>query len=387
MRIVTSILLLAFLFMDATGAGRVDRPSKKGYKIRTVVLDAGHGGHDSGCHGKSALEKNVALAIVLKLGHYIEQYIPEVKVIYTRKTDKFVELRERAAIANRAHADLFISVHCNAAASPNAHGTESWVMGLHKSEANLEVAKRENAVILMENDYQENYQYDPNSPVAHIMFSLYQNAFLTQSTRLAQLIEDQFSQRVGRNTRGVKQAGFLVLYRTSMPSVLIESGFLSNPKEEKFLSSDYGQDLIASAIFRAFRDYKKEMESSEGTGPVEDSSKTEENTQPVKDTTSIAAVDTAGSQPQGTAVEFRVQILATYKKIDTGKTPYNRLSGLYAESYENGLLRYYYGHFHTREEAEKDLAKVRQSGFPDAFLVGFVNGQRTTYREALEQLE
>lgn len=232
------------------------------FKVNVVVIDAGHGGKDPGTSGTSTKEKDVALKIALKLGKYIEDSMPGVKVIYTRKTDKFIELDERAKIANKNNADLFICIHANALKGAPAHGTETYVMGLHKDKANFEVAKRENSVILMDQNYQERYEgFDPNSPESYILFTLNQSAYQENSLRFAQKVEEQFKLRVGRPSRGVKQAGFIVLWQTTMPSVLIETGFLSNSKEEAFLASDSGQDLIASGIYRAFKEYKTEIES------------------------------------------------------------------------------------------------------------------------------
>lgn len=233
----------------------------KGFKIRTVVLDPGHGGKDPGTVGKSIKEKDVVLKIALKVGEYIEKSMPEVKVVYTRKTDKFIELNERSAIAMRNKADLFISIHANAIANPKTYGTETWVMGLHKSEENLAVAKRENAVIMYEDNYEQHYEGFDNSTESIIMMSLIQNAYLESSVKFADKIEKQFKNKAGRHSRGVKQAGFVVLYKTATPSVLVESGFLSNETEEKFLGTDAGQDLIASGIYRAFKEYKSEVES------------------------------------------------------------------------------------------------------------------------------
>ena len=238
---------------------------KRDLRINTVVIDAGHGGKDPGTHGSFSKEKDVALKIALELGHIIQEHLKDVKVIYTRNRDVFVELEQRANIANKAGADVFISIHCNAVPrnTQNVYGTETYVMGLHTSKANFEVAKRENSVILLEKNNREAYEgFDPNSPDSYILFSLYQNAYLENSLNLAQKIEYQFKKRVGRNSHGVKQAGFLVLYKTSMPSVLVEVGYLTNKKEEKYLNDPLGQTYIASGIFRAFRDYKKEMESS-----------------------------------------------------------------------------------------------------------------------------
>lgn len=249
--ILTLLLLAAF-----------NKAGMKEYKVKCVVIDPGHGGKDPGTLGKFSKEKNITLKIALKLGKIIEKNFKDVKVIYTRTTDKFVPLRARANIANKNNADLFISIHCNAFLDTRIQGTETYIMGLHTSVSNLEVAKRENAVILMEDDYEENYQgFVPNSSESHILFSLYQNAYNENSLKLAQSIEYQFQNRLGRKSHGVKQAGFLVLWQTSSPSVLVEVGFLSHRQEEKYLSDSLGQTYIASGIFRAFRDYKNDIEA------------------------------------------------------------------------------------------------------------------------------
>lgn len=243
---------------------------KRDLRINTVVIDAGHGGKDPGTSGVYSKEKDIALKIALELGKTIQKHLKDVKVIYTRTSDKFIELEQRAQIANKNGADLFISIHCNSLPrntpekkKQSIYGTETYIMGMHTSEANFDVAKRENAVILMEEGNKEVYEdFDPNSPESYILFSLYQSAYLENSLRLADKIEHQFEERVRRKSRGVRQAGFWVLYRTSMPSVLVETGYLSNNKEEKYLSDAYGQTLIASGLFRAFRDYKNEIEST-----------------------------------------------------------------------------------------------------------------------------
>jgi len=240
-----------------------DIPEKThGYKIKTITLDAGHGGKDPGTIGKQFKEKDVALSITLKLGAMISEKFPNIKIVYTRKTDEFIELDERANICNRNKSDLFICVHCNAAENKKLVGTETYTMGLHKSESNLLVARRENSVILKEENYQKKYGgYDPNSPISHIMFNLYQSAHLEQSLAFASHVEHCFGKEgIGRESRGVKQAGFLVLWRTNAPSVLIETGFLSNIEEEKYLGSEKGQQEIAKAIFKAFCKYKEEVE-------------------------------------------------------------------------------------------------------------------------------
>ncbi|MCX6200466.1 MAG: N-acetylmuramoyl-L-alanine amidase [Bacteroidetes bacterium] len=244
--------VFAFTFVNANN----------NFTIKTVVIDAGHGGKDPGASGSSKTnEKDIALVVALKLGDYIQKTFPEVNVIYTRKTDVFLELHERAEIANKAKADLFIAVHCNSSPKAEAYGTSSYVLGLHRTEANLDVAKRENSVILLEENRDKNYEFDPNSPEGHIIMSMKQNAFLDQSIDFASKIENQLENYSKRKSLGVKQAGFYVLYKTTMPSLLAEIGFISNPEEEKFLNSVKGQDLIATGLFNAFKDYKGEMES------------------------------------------------------------------------------------------------------------------------------
>lgn len=232
------------------------------FKVDVVVIDAGHGGKDQGTRGKKALEKDVALKIALRVGSYIEKNIPGVKVIYTRKDDRYLALDERAEIANKNKADLFICIHANSMPGGKASGTETYVMGMHKDNSNFELAKRENSVILMDENHLERYEgFDPNSPESYILFSLTQSAFQESSLLFAQKVEDQFRFKARRNSRGVKQAGFVVLWRTTMPSVLIETGFLSSATEEQFLASQEGQDLLASGIYRAFKEYKSEVES------------------------------------------------------------------------------------------------------------------------------
>ncbi len=231
-------------------------------KVQTIVIDAGHGDHDPGTSGKISKEKDVALDIALELGRILEENLPDVQVVYTRKTDKFVELHQRAIVANKAGADLFVSIHCNAFINKAIFGTETYVMGLNKTLKNLNVAKRENSSILLEKNHQENYDgFDPDSDESYILFSLYQNAYLKQSLQLGANIESQMAKRAGRNSRGVRQAPFLVLWRTTMPSVLVETGYLSNAKEERELNDELNQIYIASGIYRAIRDYKSDLES------------------------------------------------------------------------------------------------------------------------------
>lgn len=234
---------------------------RKAYTLHTVVIDAGHGGKDIGCNGKFSHEADVALKLALQVGALIEKNLPDVKVIYTRDDNTFVELADRAGIANKNNADLFISIHLNAGPSA-AYGTESYTMGLQKSAGNLLVAKRENAVILKEDNYEDKYDgFDPNSPQSNILFALQQSAYIDNSLRFAQKVEQEFKHKVGRSSRGVKQAPFLVLWKSYMPSVLIECGFLTNPTEEKYLNDKAGQSYMASGIYRAFKAYKQELEA------------------------------------------------------------------------------------------------------------------------------
>jgi N-acetylmuramoyl-L-alanine amidase len=261
--IVKNIKIICFFSLVLTLMS-FNPESPKAYRVKRVVIDAGHGGKDPGAVGSFSREKDIALAIALKLGNIIKENLKDVEVIYTRDRDVFVPLYERSDIANKNDADLFISIHANSQRSGNnAFGTETYIMGPHASERNLEIARKENSVILLEENHEERYEgFNPNSPESYILFSLYQNAYLSNSLRLADMIEDQFKNRVRRHSRGVKQAGLLVLWRSTMPSVLVEVGFISNPTEEKFLNNDLNQTYIASAIFRAIRDYKQEIESS-----------------------------------------------------------------------------------------------------------------------------
>lgn len=249
------------LLSNETEASRLLSFSGMG-KLKTIVIDPGHGGHDPGCSGSNSREKHLALAIAKKLNTLIKAKYPHLNVIMTRDKDVFIPLYERAKIANKANADLFISIHCNYfPAGGFVRGSETYVMGLHTAEHNLEVAKRENDAILYEDDYEKNYDYDPNSTEGHIMLSMFQNVFLEQSIVFAELVENSFSVNAKRKSRGVKQAGFVVLKETAMPSVLIETGFLSNYKEEQYLKTSAGQENIARAVAKAFDEYKYFIEN------------------------------------------------------------------------------------------------------------------------------
>lgn len=398
------VLLALFVFtghvIAATGTtGFMGTDPAEDYKVQTIVIDAGHGGHDHGCSGKDSKEKHVALEIALKVGTYIEEHLPDVKVIYTRKTDVFIELHERAAIANRAEADVFISIHCNASTSSQPYGTETYVMGLHRNDANLKVAKRENDVILLEDDYNHHYDgFDPNSPTAHIIFTLHQNAFLVQSIELAKRVEEQFATRVKRHSRGVKQAGFLVLYKTAMPSVLIETGFLSNRKEENYLNSNQGSDYMASAVYRAFRDYKVAMETQTGqvlaegeTMPMQEPAQPEEQPrandpveaglgdvleqEPIEDELeSELPVESSVMEPSPVDLAlrtvYRIQVYASYRKYKSSDPVFRAIRDEELFRMHDGTLyKYMVGSFENHDAALAKKAELRKNGFPDAFVV------------------
>ena len=233
------------------------------YRLKTIVIDAGHGGKDPGARGKISWEKDIALSISLELGRILKENILALNIVYTRKEDKFLTLYRRSEIANKSNADLFISIHADSFSKSSVYGATTYLMGLSKTSANMNVAKRENSVIFLEEDYEQTYKdFDPNSSESVMLLSLTQKAKIENSTILANLIQDQFKNRVGIRSRGVKQAPFQVLWNTTMPSVLIETGFMTNPAEEKKLNNKMHRVYIASAIFRAIRDYKTYLESN-----------------------------------------------------------------------------------------------------------------------------
>lgn len=391
------------------------------YKIKTVVIDPGHGGHDSGCSGKNKKEKNIALRIGLKLGKTLESQYPNLNIIYTRNRDVFVPLHKRAAIANNNEADLFISIHCNAIPNaPKVRGSETYVMGLHTANENLEVAKRENSAILLEEDYQQNYYgYDPNSPEGHIMLSMYQNAFLEQSILFANKVERQINQHAQRKSRGVKQAGFLVLRKTTMPSVLVEAGYMTNASDDAFLSTNHGQNKIAQAIFKAFNAYKYEVEggveqnrmAANPTVPrrvpvsqsmkerdkkapkriIAHSSKINKSTQPKVELEQLTAKQIPSSyiipdQPlvkdNYQAVQYKVQIAVSKNLLDTQESKWHNMSHSIEIKQEKEFYKYLVIGFENFNEALNEKTKLRQKGFPEAFVVAYHNGKRISIADA-----
>ncbi|MFN2395318.1 MAG: N-acetylmuramoyl-L-alanine amidase [Bacteroidales bacterium] len=381
--IIFGILSVLFVVSQTAFADR------QGY-VRTVVIDPGHGGKDPGAIGAKSQEKDIVLAIALKLGGYIESNFDDVKVIYTRDNDEFIGLNRRAQIANENKADLFISIHCNSAANRRAYGSETFVMGLHRSQENLEVAKKENAAILYEEDYLETYSgYDPNSPEANIIFSMYQNIYLNQSLTMASLTQDQFRDRAGRHDRGVKQAGFLVLYNVTMPGVLVEAGFLSNAQEEKYLMTEMGQAHIASAVFRAFRDYKNYQDQivarqTQGNGMT--TSQAAETESGFVSPGGSQSVEITESQPDGPVISFRVQFASTSEVKSADDPAFRDLEGV-SFYYHEGLYKYTLGNENNIENAGEIQQKLRTNGFEDAFIVAFKDNERIPLHEAIRYVE
>ncbi len=362
------ILVFSGIILQHSGYCAFDNP---GSTVQVVVIDAGHGGEDPGALGKISREKDIVLKIALKVGKYIEENCPDVKVIYTRDKDVFIPLYERADVANKSKADLFISIHANWAKSSKVSGAETYALGAHKSEQNLEVVMKENSVITYEEDYTINYEgFDPNSSESYIIFSLIQNIHLGQSLTFASYIQNQFRERVMRTDRGVKQDIFLVLWRTTMPSVLIETGFITNPSEEKYLMSDDGQSYLASAIYRAFKEYKLEIESKSLFNPVRPAPEISRTS----DTPSFEI-------PENTTV-FMVQI-ASYanqiKETDTLYTEFKDLKVILKDDY----YKYLSGIFYTYQEAI-DYSRTLSDRYPGAFVVAVRNDKIIPLKEALE---
>lgn len=345
--------------------------------IKTVVIDPGHGGKDPGCHGAITNEKKVVLEIGLKLGEYIKEKYPEIEVIYTRDTDVFVELDERAKIANENKADLFICIHANAAGA-SAHGAETYVLGLHRTESQQKVAERENDIIHFEENSEEKYKDFDLSPDAIIAKQLQLSVFLDQSINFASKVQSQFKS-IGRYDRGVKQAGFLVLYKTTMPSVLIETGFLTNKKEENFLDDPVNQIKMANSIFKAFQEYKSEIEGVnmmvvDGKGFSEEIKEVEQK------------LDSNIVEEKKDQIYFKVQIETSKTKMKLTDT---RFKGVYVTEYQqDGLFKYTSGIFESDlKSANKYKNVMRDKGFEHAFVVAFKNGKRIPMSEALKLVE
>ena len=381
------------------------------------MIDAGHGGKDPGCHGSKYKEKDVALAVALKLGKYIEDNMKDVKVVYTRKTDVFIELQERAEIANRAKADLFVCIHCNSACyrdkklkrdicNDEAHGAETYVMGLKNEAGKLDVAKRENSAILLEDNYVKKYDgFDPNSDESYIIMSMFTDTYLQQSLSFASKVQKQYRGKAARMDKGVKRASLWVLWRTFMPSVLTEIGFLTNPEEEQFLGSSKGQDYVASGLFRAFREYKDEVEGV--NRKYEDDFEKQDAYKLTKDDSlEIAEIkkskssgkesaDTSKVKPDDkkdvlvkedkplvkidddvkTPVIYKVQIASSDKKIPLNSDKFKGVEKP-GEYEDKGIYKYTAGEFTKQDDAVRLQVQLRKSGFKDAFVIAMQEGKR-----------
>ena len=358
-----------------------------------VTLDAGHGAHDFGAVYEGRIEKNIALAVVLKVGKILES-TPQMKVNYTRKTDVFIDLIERANIANRFNANIFVSIHCNANRNTAADGTETYVMGLSKVASNLEAAKKENSVITLEKDYKQKYEgFDPNSPETMIGMTLMQEEYLDNSISLASKIEDSFAD-LGKKIRGggVKQAPFMVLHKAYMPRVLIEMGFISNRIEGNILNSEEGQNEIANAIADAIVSYKKEYY---GTGEFESAGELPSQKiieKPVKDTVTPVKARVI-PQPEtsvqikkivdSSAAVFKVQLSASSKKLELIPRNFKGLRNI-SLAYEDRVYKYMYGETADYEEAKQQLQEAKSKGYDSAFLIAFRNGEKISVQEALK---
>ena len=412
--IATMALICAFISTASAEEG-----AQNSIKIKTVVLDAGHGGKDTGAISKNGAikEKDITLSVALKLGKMINSNYPDVKVVYTRKRDEYIELSKRAEIANRNKADLFISIHVNSQKGTTATGTETFVMGTHKSSSNFEICKLENSVIVLEEDYQSKYEgFDPNSPESYIIFSLLQNTHLEQSLKFAALIQDNFKLGPIKVNRGVKQGGLLVLWKTTMPAVLTEIGFISNPAESNQLRRDAVQSQIAARIFNAFAKYKTDYEggapklipdnempsqsaeqqdasvaSAEQQEAAVESAEQQEATvasaerqeatvasaERQEATVAESAVQDeqpkakrqpdAKRQPAASGKAYRIQILSVTKVLPAGAPDLKGRRDAYY-IYANKAYKYCIGEYATREEAAADLPKIRKQ-FSGAFII------------------
>ncbi len=393
-KIFAGLVMFSFFVISSTGiAQKAEKQT-----IKTVVIDAGHGGKDPGCHGGYSNEKAVCLEMALKLGAFIKAKYPEIKVVYTRDKDVFVELIERANIANRAKADLFICIHANAGSNV-AYGTETYVLGLHRTEAQQKVAERENSIISLEDDKGAKYKDFDLSPDAIIAKQLQLAVYLNHSIIFAENLQREFK-KIGRYDRGVKQAGFLVLYKTTMPSVLIETGFLTNPTEEKFLGNAEGQEKMATSMFKAFENYKSQLEgksasieqnggdNSSGNTNGTNSSVTNPSTNntPTPPANSTTTDKTPAITKDSTGLIFRIQIHTAEKKIPTNSA---RFKGLDVFEYQqDNHYKYCVGTFINDLSGAKNYKnELIENGFQNAFVVAFLNGERISIEKAIKLAE
>lgn len=382
----------------------------------TVTIDAGHGGKDPGAIGSFAKEKDINLAVALKLGKLIQRNCPDVRVVFTRKTDIFIPLEERAMIANNAHSNLFICIHTNSSPSPAASGVETYTLGLAKTKTNMDVARRENSVILLENNYKEKYQgFNPNSVDSYIMFEYMQDKYIARSVQFAADVEKQCFNNAERSDRGVRQAGFWVLHQTAMPAVLIELGYISNPKEEEFLTSSEGQNRLAEAIFQAFKEFKHEHDRHSTANLASNSSNQTKDTTDDNKANQITKADSIKSikrlykkreakeqmavtkqEQKGSSVStdtttrpvfntetpiFKVQFLLSDRKLPTNSPKFKKLENV-SFYQENNFYKYTAGDTNNYNTIISSHRKIKQL-FPTAFIIAFVNDHKMPLQEAI----
>ena len=395
-------VLFCVLLVSLSGHAQQDGGTKKFSKL---VIDAGHGGDKPGAVGSRSKEKDITLAVSLKLGRMITENLKDVEVRYTRVIDKDVELYKRSQIANKIGADLFISIHCNSSTNKKPNGSETFALGLTKAAQNLEVAKKENKDILSEANYEENYDgFDPNSPENDILFALYQNAYMESSLWFADRVQRQLTANTPISDRGVKQANFVVLLKSAMPSVLIEIGFISNQQEESYLMSELGQYEIAASIFRAICEYKMHRDNVKIAVPsvsslipkniLDKQKQLEENQKlaQIKDEerlkTELAAkkeaeekADARQQEKSGSETIYRVQFASMKSKLSTSDSRFAGLEDVWLYEFD-GYWKYCAGLFATQKEASNYVQKVRSLGHKDAFVVVFHNGKRISFEQA-----
>ena len=356
-------LLVFFILLLTIGATAQSSDDKF-----IVVLDAGHGGHDPGRPTKVDTEKKIALNIVLKIGTMLEKY-KNIKVIYTRKTDVFIPLRERAAIANRADADLFVSIHCNAWHTGQPYGTETYVLSVGNTDRNLSIAKAENEVIFLEDDYEKHYEgYNPNAPESLIGLALMQEDYTEQSIRLARMVEDNFIHKLKRKSRGVKQISLWVMHNTYMPSVLIETGFISNIKEGKYLSSNIGQNETAESIKDAILKYRNSLNGVDDNLTIGNSDNVYTND------------SDSETYPE---ITFKVQIAASTRKLETKSYNFKGLKDISREQ-KNGIYKYYYGATSNYNTIKAQKMEALKKGYGSSFIVALKNGEQIPLSDALK---
>ena len=364
---LSNLFLLLFSCFFLTAAASECEPPRDQF---VVVLDAGHGGKDPGNMGNNYKEKDIALSIILEIGKQLEKY-DNIKVIYTRKTDVFIELFERGRIANEAHADLFVSVHCNSHKS-QASGTETFVLGLNRNATNLEVAKKENSVIYLEDNYEVKYVgYDPNSPESFIGLTILQEEYLEQSILLADLVQKEFTDELKRKDRGVKQMGLIVLHQTYMPSVLIETGFLTNNEEGAYLNSNRGQSQMAGAISDAILNYSQTIKLDILEGLAENPP-VEMNPEPVQE-----------EKEEYNGITFKVQLAATGKKVDPSPKNFHGLKGV-ERSKEGNLFKYYYGATSSYVQIKQLQDIAEKKGYKTSYIVAFRDNEKISVNDALK---